>query len=111
MLEHVNITVGERWEDDMTRFWYKVRSNIQSQIHHAQSQIPNTPYQIPNIPYQLLNTPYQMLNTKYTNGVLMLNTKYTNGALHHTQYKMCVNGGETDLLLQMSELAWHFNFQ
>merc|ERR1711971_874564 len=24
MLEHVNITVGERWEDDMTRFWYKV---------------------------------------------------------------------------------------
>ena len=25
MLEHVNITVGERWGDDMTRFWYKVR--------------------------------------------------------------------------------------
>ena len=24
MLEHVNITVGERWEDDMERFWYKV---------------------------------------------------------------------------------------
>jgi len=24
MLEHVNITVGERWDDDMTRFWYKV---------------------------------------------------------------------------------------
>merc|ERR1719204_2779169 len=22
MLEHVNLTVGERWEDDMTKFWY-----------------------------------------------------------------------------------------
>ena len=25
MLEHVNLTVGERWEDDMTKFWYEVR--------------------------------------------------------------------------------------
>ena len=25
MLEHVNLTVGERWEDNMTKFWYEVR--------------------------------------------------------------------------------------
>ena len=24
-MEHVNLTVGERWEDDMTKFWYEVR--------------------------------------------------------------------------------------
>ena len=31
-MEHVNLTVGERWEDNMTKFWYEVRELGQDDV-------------------------------------------------------------------------------